>query len=1211
MASFTRQFKRSLLLLLCVALGCVNRSLSQPDACIPECRDDGRCHSDGDCCLSVEEGQPNGTLVGNANVQPTIAMILSGETQGTITLGTDPPTPFELNQSNGEIRTSSELDREMSGCALLTIRANLESGDATALLIGVNIVDVNDNAPYFTESSWSIEQPESDAQAPFDPMRTCSPVLQATDADEGENGRIRYTVTGTDAHMFAVDDDGCISRTVPIDRDNVTNPQTTPIVYVRFLLVATDNGNPQLTSNISITINVTDVNDNIPMLRESSLTIDPVPEDAEVGTLINVFEADDPDYNSDLRFELIESDIPFDLSSSGVLTLSDSLNHEQESSYTINVKVTDMTLSSTGMVTLYVQNVNDKASVDPPVSSNHTINENTTEFSIVYRITDTDTAGQYHVELSGVRSECFRWSVTSLFPGTYLATVTLNHAIDQEELIADTGSNSFVMNVVIIELGSPNESHPFNNTITVEGINDNLPALKKSRFEFKEEQAPGNRIAELMGVDVDDGINGTVKYYTLMSVIAHPSMKSLTQEFQNINNGPQLTILGNLNLSVSERIPTSVSLLAPTIDREDGIHVINITLNLTDGGNLSNTVYVTVDILDINDNNPTFPAECCEFTFPEGQPPAHVVGPVTASDKDSGINAEIRYKIESSSDEFAIDEVSGEMTTKQVLDREQSSEYFITIRAENVNDSSHSDSVVVTVHLSDINDNPPRWEDDVETEFTVKSDSSPETLVGFVVAVDDDLDPEAEAKISYRLHPEGPLFTIDSTGAITVQSDLANELGVHNLTAEAYNPEGPPSHTTMLNITITVESPDDYTSSSTIVYASIGGVSLLVVIAIAVATLLLVGVYCKSRRQSHNFPKMNGGGPYNNANDTSSPKRGILRQVPTTVAVSSRATSANGSGRGVKFDEKVQKIGYDDDHAVTNDAVYYTESSINLGSSGDESPQTPPRPSRLHPSIHHNGKLPSDGHPHAPNGTVSLSPIEEDFFHTHPPHQRSPLMSDTPYYLRDSGNIGDYDGNSDDDSTLPDDASNINAPMPSVSHHIMRYVSSPQHSMPHMPPPQSSPPPSHLTSHVMGGLSPAHQYSHPHSPHHSNSLTLTPHNHSPHSPHSASLDSLTTMPTRQHMTHDNPRMMHQSSRGSSYPVHMPDAFGGPPPIAVGSRYEDPFMETFDGSDYGDASTYASADLDEALHFRPDLEPGIFSLTATSSVYSDDNEESQL
>ena len=1061
--------------------------------------------------------------------------------------------------------------------------------------------------------AWSTEQPENDAQThTFNPMRICNSVLQATDADEGENGRISYTVTGKDAHMFAVDDDGCIVRTVPIDRDSVINPQTTPIVYKEFLLVATDNGNPQLMSNISITINVTDVNDNIPVLRESSLIVAPVPEDAEQGTLINVFEADDPDYNSELRFELVESNVPFLLSPAGELTLSGPLNHEQQPSYTINVRVTDMTLSNTSMVIINVQNVNDEATVTPTGSSHHTIIEETTGFSIGYKISDTDTEGQYHVELSGARSECFSWSINSVLRD-YLAIITLNHAIDQEELIADTGSNSFVLDVVIIELGSPNKSHYFNNTITVEGINDNLPTLKECYFQFKEKQAPGTRIAELMGNDLDDGFNGTVKNYTLISVIAYPSRKSLTQEFQNVNNGPQLTIQGNLNLSVSERIPTSVSLLAPTIDREDQIHVINITLNLTDGGGLSNIVYVTVDILDINDNNPTFPPGCCTFTISEDDVPPHLVGSVTASDRDSGINAEIRYKMENSSDKFAVNESSGAITTLQVLDREQNSKYFIAIRAENVNNINRSESVVVTVHVTDVNDNPPRWEDDVETEFTVKSDSSPGTLVGFVAAIDyDDAETEDNAKIFYRLHPEGPLFTIDTIGAITVQIDLTNELGVHNLTAEAYNPEGPPSHTTMLNITITVESPDDYTSSSAVIYASIGGVSLLVVVAIAVAVLLLVGVWCKSRRQSHSFPKMNGG-PYNNANNTNSPKRGILRQVPTTVAVSSRATSANGSGRGVKFDDKVQKIGYDDDHAVTNDAVYYTESSINLGSSGDESPQTPPRPPRLHPSIHHNGKLSSDGHSHAPNGTVSLSPIGEDFFptHTHPPHQRSPLMSDTPYYLHDSENLGDYDGNSDDDSTLPDDASNINAPMPSVSHHIMRYVSSPQHGIPHMPPPQSSPPPSHLTSHVMGGLSPTHQYSHPHSPHHSNSLTLTPHNHTPHSPHSPSLDSLTTMPTRQHMTHDNPRMMHQSSRGSSYPIHMPDAFGGPPPITVGPRYEDHFMETFDGSDYGDASTYASADLDEALHFRPDLEPGIFSLTATSSVYSDDNEESQL
>ena len=72
---------------------------------------------------------------------------------------------------------------------------------------------------------------------------------------------------------------------------------------------------------------------------------------------------------------------------------------------------------------------------------------------------------------------------------------------------------------------------------------------------------------------------------------------------------------------------------------------------------------------------------------------------------------------------------------------------------------------------------------------------------------------------------------------------------------------------------------------------------------------------------------------------------------------------------------------------------------------------------------------------------------------------------------------------------------------------------------------------------------------------------------------------------------------------------MPDGYVIPPSsTAVTSRYSaGPFMDRLGTThDFGDASTYASTELDEVLHFH-DQEPGIFSLTATSSY----DEVSQL
>ncbi|CAI8037111.1 hypothetical protein GBAR_LOCUS20759 [Geodia barretti] len=137
----------------------------------------------------------------------------------------------------------------------------------------------------------------------------------------------------------------------------------------------------------------------------------------------------------------------------------------------------------------------------------------------------------------------------------------------------------------------------------------------------------------------------------------------------------------------------------------------------------------------------------------------------------------------------------------------------------------------------------------------------------------------------------------------------------------------------------------------------------------------------------------------------------------------------------------------------------------------------------------------------------------------------------------------------------------------------------------------------------MAQISPSHQFTR--SPDHGPG-GLNPPRIDELSVHSSSSDSLTVTPppVHSHMSHENPRL--RPPGRSAYPAHMPEGYVMPP--SCSSRYgADPFMGRYGGTDFGDASTYTSADLDDALHFNPDQEPGIYSLTATSSY----DEDSQL
>ena len=169
------------------------------------------------------------------------------------------------------------LDREIKESYNLTIRAAY-SGDpplAATKSFTIFIDDVNDNAPRFSQSSYSAVIQEMSEKG--------SSVLQvnATDRDIGENARITYHIrdnVNTHSDWFHVDSDsGLITTNGQVDCEVDSQPW--------FVLVATDHGNPPLSSSVSVTVSVRDVNDKEPTF-DQSLYLASVPENRGVGSCI-------------------------------------------------------------------------------------------------------------------------------------------------------------------------------------------------------------------------------------------------------------------------------------------------------------------------------------------------------------------------------------------------------------------------------------------------------------------------------------------------------------------------------------------------------------------------------------------------------------------------------------------------------------------------------------------------------------------------------------------------------------------------------------------------------------------------------------------------------------------------------------------------------------------------------------------------------------
>ena len=1147
-------------------------------ACVwgDECRENSRCEDfpDGNtcltepvCCFSMLEEVGVGEVVGNVDIVTDLHQILTtpNGTDSIDLLGTN--DDFELDQTTGDVRLKRSVDRDAPDsptCLSISINAN----GAEAIVIGVLVQDINDNAPTFPSGHpHSVSKPEGTN------VRLCIgtiPELEAIDSDASPNGDITYSLAGEADDKFTINNETCIVNVVELDREEVEDPSNSPVYSLNLVLIATDGGNVSKRANTTLTVNITDINDNNPMFTKASLETKHILETAMDGLIIRDLDATDLDYNSVHTFSLLSDTSLFHVDSeTGELSVATMGHGLTRGTYDLSVHVSDADRDNTSILRVIVQAVNVGAQFNflglfghQGKVDNLTEEQDPDGFVIRYQIIDSDEDNTYIVKLSGDYTENF----TRIHENFRLEVISiaLSYPIDQESLIRDTQQSFILLSIEITEVGQIiNITQNKILNITVVGINDNVPYLLETEFTTEEEKSDG--ITELQGHDPDYGKDGKIESYCVVSAVAFPVPPSdLTAEFEKHNPCHQIT------------------LISPMLDREAGIETIIVTMNLTDGGGRSNLVNITITLSDINDNYPIFdrPDGGYSIVIEENMSPSGI-GSVVANDTDSGFNAEIRYELLNYRENFSVDHVTGNISALVPFDREVQDKYVIRISAVNVapmvDTSNFKNEVEVEISIEDVNDNRPEWENEQET-FTTSSDTSVGSFVIQLTADDVDLDSD----ITYQIRPS-VLFDVSNSGIIRVEADLSDKIGSHNLLLTASDSK----YNNQRNITIIVEKPASTSSPSVAVIGSVAGVCALVFVVVIVMVVVLCCVFFDKRRRSVRLSKRNGRLESDGGN---SPTRGILRQIPSSSSgFTSRSSSTNGnSSRGVKFEPTVQKYGYDYEHAVNNSSdVYVTQSHIHLDSSGDESPVTPLRlPNSSSHHHHHNGKLPLDGHSHVPNGAPRLPPIQENFLFHAPHHSMRPThpIQDDAYSDEDS------EGNSDDDSTLPDNASSTNAQLPSVRHLSHHMASSPH----------STPPGSHRGSRLpMAQISPSHQF--PHSPE-----GLNPPRHDELSIQSSSSESLpaTPPPVHSHMPHSNQRLNRSSAR-SSYPAHMPEGYIMPPSSA---RYgADPFMDRYGGTDFEDTSTYASAELDEALHFRPDQEPGIFSLTAGSSY----DEESQL
>ncbi|KAK3585845.1 hypothetical protein CHS0354_038372 [Potamilus streckersoni] len=173
---------------------------------------------------------------------------------------------FVIDLLSGVVTTSGAIDRETMSSYNILVRV-VDKGIPTLSAyanLTISVADMNDHAPVFASNSYSVSA--------LDNLDIGTSVLSVlvTDADSEANSQITLMIDNlTTMGLLACQYFGVNSSTSTIFLKQ--HIQTDVITSVTFSLIATDAGTPPLSSSATVTINISDVNDNHPVFVSTSI----------------------------------------------------------------------------------------------------------------------------------------------------------------------------------------------------------------------------------------------------------------------------------------------------------------------------------------------------------------------------------------------------------------------------------------------------------------------------------------------------------------------------------------------------------------------------------------------------------------------------------------------------------------------------------------------------------------------------------------------------------------------------------------------------------------------------------------------------------------------------------------------------------------------------------------------------------------------------
>ncbi|KAI6653482.1 Protocadherin Fat 4-like [Oopsacas minuta] len=386
------------------------------------------------------------------------------------------------------------------------------------------------------------------------------------------------------------------------------------------------------------------------------------------------------------------------------------------------------------------------SNISPPQFSspfyNITLSESVTVLDAVFIAVATDTDLGTNGMVSYSINDTVMFSIDSV-----TGVVYLSHPLDFESSISHTL-------IILATDGTPLSPNRKSSSallnIYVTDINDNRPYCGATLFTvlFPGTAGIGYSVIQLNCTDPDLGLSGLS--YTLSG---------------DVMNLFDISIQGLITLATTLTTDVNISTLIVSVSDNfigDSVQITNVTIMIVLTGQ--------------NDFCPEFSQANYSTNLTESSPPGELVITVHAEDRDAEINGAVRYSIINGDNmgHFAVRESTGEIILISSLDRESIVAYSLLITASDNGLPPCTNSTVVTIIITDSNDNKPCFSQPFYTE-TVPLNTPIDSIILSVASQDMDLDSNSQVFYSLISVNSPEHFSIHHTsGDINLTYNLSN-----------------------------------------------------------------------------------------------------------------------------------------------------------------------------------------------------------------------------------------------------------------------------------------------------------------------------------------------------------------------------------------------------------------------------------------------------